>query len=215
MLRPVLGTRFLFTPTTGNPPDSLLSPPAAGAQLCLPQTPLRVGGFRTVIRRRARTLAGFQFLHMPGVIRPGIAHSGDSNPQHPQRSAPSKTNAFSPVDHSGVTKGVRCPSTRDRIRTDNLLDLNQTPLPIGLHGYKRPIPAGGCRIGLSAHERSRTSNNSDLNAAPLPLGYVCIRTPGRIRTDAVQDLNLAPLPLGYRSTTPPAIWRGLSLISRY
>lgn len=123
--------------------------------------------------------------------------------------------------------------TRKRIRTSNLLDLNQTPLPIGLYGQAGQ-DRGECPAP-SAHERSRTSTGNDLNVVPLPLGYVRssrpysprrtgtewndqrvgpskshsmirLSTPGQIRTDAGRDLNPVPLPLGYRGMmVPPAI----------
>lgn len=79
-----------------------------------------------------------------------------------------------PIGKSPVCSDTGKRRTRGRTRTDNLLDLNQTPLPkLGYTGKKRPTPTGGCGVGLSAPERSRTFNNSDLNAAPLPLGYRC------------------------------------------
>jgi hypothetical protein len=64
--------------------------------------------------------------------------------------------------------------TRDRTRTCNLLDLNQTPLPkLGYTGLKKPVPDGGDDgTGSSAYERIRTSTGNVLNVVPLPLGYV-------------------------------------------
>lgn len=63
--------------------------------------------------------------------------------------------------------------TRKRIRTSNLLDLNQTPLPIGLYGLEEAGPGrGDDGTGSSAYERIRTSTGNVLNVVPLPLGYV-------------------------------------------
>lgn len=103
--------------------------------------------------------------------------------------------------------------THGRIRTANLLALNEAPLPVGLHG-------------LGASERSRTSTEQPLRLPPLPLGYA--RSPwvdsnhrprpsegralplsykegGARGTRTLGDhagCNRAPSPLGHRARSP-------------
>lgn len=113
MLRPVLGpdSRFGLTVYALNRPLTGLRTKVLRplAHICACHKLPYASGVSEPLSAWLDADLEFQFLHMPGVISPGIVHSGGSNPQHPQRSASSKTNAFSPVDHSGVTRGLRYP----------------------------------------------------------------------------------------------------------
>ena len=67
-----------------------------------------------------------------------------------------------------MTTLAHCPyfGTRHRIRTDNILDLNQTPLPIGLTGLLLSEPEGGREIGTGSGTRTRRLDILNIEGFP-------------------------------------------------